>query len=89
MLVTFGDLADPTTMAEVDPDDLTKTFGEAVSLKRITVQITDDPVTTGIEMRLGWLIDPAVMENPAWRSLPHEVRVMLLGLRAGKVGAQK
>lgn len=55
MLVTFGDLADPTSVAEVDPDDLAATFGEGVSLKRITVQMTDDPVTTGIEQRLGWL----------------------------------
>ena len=55
MLVTFGDLADPTSVAEVDPDDLAATFGEGVKLKRITVELTDDPVTTGIEERLGWL----------------------------------
>lgn len=89
MLVTFTDLSDPTSVAEVDPDDLAATFGKGVSLKRITVQITDDPVTTGIEKRLGWLIDPAIMENPGWRSLPYEVRVVLIGLRAGKVGSEK
>lgn len=55
MLVTFGDLADPASVAEVDPDDLAATFGEGVALKRITVQLTDDPVTIGIEKRLGWL----------------------------------
>lgn len=55
MLVTFGDLADPTSVAEVDPDDLAATFGEGVKLKRITVELTDDPVTTGIEQRLGWM----------------------------------
>ena len=55
MLVTFGDLDDPTSVEEVDPDDLAATFGEGVSLKRITVQMTDDLVTTGIEERLGWL----------------------------------
>ena len=54
-LVTFGDLDDPTSVEEVDPDDLAATFGEGVSLKRITVQMTDDLVTTGIEERLGWL----------------------------------
>lgn len=58
MLVTFGDLADPTSVALVDPDDLAATFGEGVRLKRITVQLTDDPVTTGIEERLGWLGKP-------------------------------
>ena len=55
MLVTFADLADPTSVARVDPDDLAATFGEGVTLRRVTVQLTDDPVTTGIEERLGWL----------------------------------
>lgn len=55
MLVTFGDLDDPTSVELVDPDDFAASFGEGVSLKRITVQVTDDPVTTGIEERLGWL----------------------------------
>ena len=54
MMVTFGDLADPTSVAVVDPDDLATTFGEGVTLRRITVELTDDPVTTGIEERLGW-----------------------------------
>ncbi len=55
MLVTFGDLDDPTSVARVDPDDLAASFGEGVTLRRITVQLTDDPVTSGIEERLGWL----------------------------------
>jgi hypothetical protein len=55
MLVTFGDLDDPASVERVDPDDLAATFGEGVSLKRITVQVTDDPVTSGIGQRLGWL----------------------------------
>ncbi len=55
ILVTFDDLADPTSVALVDPDDLAATFGEGVSLKRITVQMTDDPVTAGIEKRLQWM----------------------------------
>lgn len=55
MLVTFGDLFDPTSVAELDSDDLADTFGEGVSLKRITVQMTDDPVTTGIVKQLEWL----------------------------------
>jgi hypothetical protein len=89
MLVTFGDLDDPTSVEEVDPDDLAATFGGDVSLKRITVRITDGPVTGGIEERLAWLADPEVMENPGWRTLSIEVRRMLLGLRAGKAGSEK
>lgn len=51
-LVTFADIDDPTSVQLVDPDDLAATFGEGTALRRITVQITDDPVTTGIEERL-------------------------------------
>ena len=55
MLVTFRDIDDPASVELVDPDNLAASFGEGVKLKRITVQITDDSVTTGIEKRLGWL----------------------------------
>lgn len=55
MLVTFGDLDVPSSVKRVDPDDLATTFGEGVSLKSISVQMTDDAVTTGIEDRLEWL----------------------------------
>ena len=57
MMVTFGDEADPTSVTRVDPDDLAASFGEGLRLKRITAELTDDPVTTGIEERLGWLSD--------------------------------
>lgn len=55
MMVTFGDVDDPTSVERVDPDDLTSSFGDGVSLKHVTVELTDEPVTTGIERRLGWL----------------------------------
>ncbi len=55
LLVTFTDIRDPKTVARVDPDDMVKSFGEGVTLRRITLQITNEPVTTGIEKRLGWL----------------------------------
>jgi hypothetical protein len=54
MLVRFGDIADPKTVAKVDPDDLAASFGKGVALKRITLERTVDAVTTGIETRLGW-----------------------------------
>ena len=55
MLVTFKDIADPKTVERVDPDNLAATFGKGYALKRITMQLTDDPVTVGIEKRLVWL----------------------------------
>ncbi len=56
LLVTFMDITDPTTVQQVYPDNLAATFGAGVSLKRITLEITDEPVTEGkIERVLGWL----------------------------------
>lgn len=55
LLVTFTDITDPTTVQQVDPDNLAATFGPGVSLRRITLEITDEPVTEGkIESVLGW-----------------------------------
>ncbi|MBB4640568.1 hypothetical protein [Rhizorhapis suberifaciens] len=55
MLVTFRNMADPTSVARVDPVNLAPSFGAGYRLKRITVAVTDEDVTTGIEKRLGWL----------------------------------
>ena len=58
LLVTFTDLTDPTTVKVVDPENLAATFGPGVSLKRLTLEITDEPVTEGkIEQVLGWWCD--------------------------------
>ncbi|WP_447971531.1 hypothetical protein [Nitrospira sp. M1] len=55
LLVTFTDIHDPTTVKKVESDDLTAMFGPGVTLKRITLEITDEPVTEGeIEQVLGW-----------------------------------
>ena len=52
--VRFRDIADPRTVEQVDPDDLAKSFGPGVELKSLTVQMTDEPVTTGISKRFSW-----------------------------------
>ena len=52
MLVRFADIADPRTVAKVDPDALAASFGKGVTLRRITVERTEDAVTSGIEGRL-------------------------------------
>ena len=68
MMVTFGDEADPVSVAEVYPDDLAASFGDEVRLKRIIVELTDDPVTTGIKERLEWLSDyPEPRLDPDYR----------------------
>ena len=68
MLVRFRDLNDPKTVEQVDPLDLTKTFGPSVRLVGATLEIasagiwplnwigiTGAPLTTGIEQKLKWL----------------------------------
>jgi hypothetical protein len=57
LLVTFRDIRDPTSVERANPDDLEKSFGAGVKLKRITVQITDDPITKTIEKRFQWWAD--------------------------------
>ena len=52
ILVTFRDIADPKSVERVDPNNLPAAFGQGVTLKRATLEITDEPITTGIEKRL-------------------------------------
>lgn len=79
-LVTFTDPANPRTALVLDPEALDKEFGNGTRLKRITVQITNDPVTRSIRNRLPWLNDKSLMTNPAWRELPDEIQRILIGL---------
>lgn len=51
-LVTFADPTDPRSVEQVVPTDLAATFGPGVRLKRITLAVTNDAVTTGISARL-------------------------------------
>ena len=83
-LVRFRDLADPKSVEEVKPGDLAASFGKGYALKGLTIQMTDAPVTVGIEKRLGWLehldryrSDPS---NPFTSTLPS----IIGGLRASK-----
>jgi hypothetical protein len=66
LLVRFGDLNDPKTVERVDPADLAASFGPGVKLVRATIEITKDPVTTGIEKRLPWL---ALPDDAQWKFL--------------------
>ena len=79
--VRFKDIADPKSMEQVDPDDLAKTFGPGVKLKSFTLQMTDEPVTVGIEKRLGWIVQ---MENHDFNKdgpFDQKYPVFLTGLR--------
>ncbi|MFC3311089.1 hypothetical protein [Blastomonas aquatica] len=54
MLVTFRDLADPASVRAVSPAEFGSVFGPGYALRRITVRIADEEVTTGVERRLPW-----------------------------------
>jgi hypothetical protein len=54
-LVTFTDINDPKTVIEIDPNDLQATLGADISWNEITFEITDDPITKGIELKLPWI----------------------------------
>lgn len=71
MLVTFRDVSDPTSVQAVEPANLASSFGPGARLRRITLEITGDGVTSGIEKRLTWLSKyPEPSLNP--RHGPHD-----------------
>jgi hypothetical protein len=55
MLVRFGNLENPETIEQLSPNLLPQSFGTRATVQRITMQITDAPVTTVILSKLPWL----------------------------------
>jgi hypothetical protein len=54
-LVTFADVNDPKSAIEVNPNNLQATLGQNVTWNEITLEMTDEPITTGIKAKLPWL----------------------------------
>ena len=54
-LVTFADINDPKSVLKVDPHNLPATLGRDIEWSHITIEVTNEPVTTGIENKLPWL----------------------------------
>ncbi len=89
LLVTFDNINDPKSVKEVNASNLEASFGAGTSLKSITLEITDEPVTEGVvEKVLGWIGDPAVMENPGWARIPENSRRLLGGFLSDYRAAQ-
>jgi hypothetical protein len=89
MLVRFTDITNPATIEKVDPDNVAESFGKGVALKRITLERTDEAVTTGIVKRLGWLANRNVMDNPGWAALPYQARQAINGLYSRTIEERK
>ncbi|MAZ14876.1 MAG: hypothetical protein CL535_00855 [Ahrensia sp.] len=78
---TFTDIADPTTVAEVDPADLAASFGPGYRLKSVTLEITDETVTEGeVEKVLPWMNDGHTLKQ-LWPSLSHKAHELLSSVR--------
>jgi hypothetical protein len=54
-LVTFADISDPNSVIAIDPNDLQATLGPGITWHDITLEATDEPITTGIRTKLPWL----------------------------------
>jgi hypothetical protein len=55
MLVSFADVAQPTSVFAVDYHDPVASLGKGYAIKGIMVEITDAPVTVGLREKLSWL----------------------------------
>jgi hypothetical protein len=60
VLVRFRDPTNSASVELVDPLDLAASFGPGVKLKSAFVEITDDPITRGMDAKLPWLASSKV-----------------------------
>ena len=63
-LVTFSDINDSASARVVQPEEFERVFGPDVRFKRAWVEMTSDPVTTGIEKKFPWWNGPFPWEQP-------------------------
>ena len=81
VLVRFDNPDDPRSVALANPLDLAASFGPGVTFKSANVEITDDPITKGIEARLPWLKSSKFAEylfpNPTHQP-PQDPKLILL-----------
>jgi hypothetical protein len=73
-LVTFADINDPATVIQVDRSDLQATLGRGISWNEITLESTDEPITTGIVRKLPWL--PAYYDKMLDGNRYHDKRTL-------------
>ena len=54
-LVTFADVNNPKSVMLVDPDDPAASLGPGVSWRSMTLEVTNEPLTIGIDQHLPWV----------------------------------
>lgn len=55
-LVTFADIRDPSSVIEVDRNDLQASLGANITWNEVAIEGTDEPITKGIEQKLPWIL---------------------------------
>lgn len=81
MLATFEKLNDPASAKILDLDRLHMAFGYNIIVKQITVQLTDDNVSTKIQRIIPWIKGRLVKDPSLWLELPYESRIVISGLQ--------
>lgn len=59
----FLDINDPLTLVTVYPNDLVRSFGPGVALKRVVLELTNDPVTPPPASWPQWLKEKGQMRR--------------------------
>lgn len=60
-LVTFEDMRDPSSVIEVDRNDLQGSLGSNITWNEVAIESTNEPITRGIEHDLPWI--PTYFQN--------------------------
>lgn len=60
-LVTFADIADPSSVIEIDRNDLQGSLGANITWNEVAIESTDEPITRSIEHDLPWI--PTYFQN--------------------------
>jgi hypothetical protein len=69
LFVTFSNIDDPKTVKIIDPKNFEASFGSGYSLKSVTLELTQESITTGIvENAISWLEDDVKL-SLFWKSL--------------------
>lgn len=72
-LVTFENIDNPDSVKLVDPSDLAASFGAGYKLKSLTLEITDEALTTGkMDKLLPILSKDQVFIDVGWLHLPND-----------------
>lgn len=63
MMVRFRDEGRPSSVEQVDLDDLGEEFGAGAKFLGVSLTITDGPISTGIRKRLSWIHPTSEVER--------------------------